>query len=170
MMTLDFETRPILSGSSVPPIPAGLAIKFDDGPSVYYSFGHPKDNSHTKEQMYSIIHAIPNDEPVLFHNSKFDLSVFKHYFNKEFTVIHDTMILYYLNDPREPSLALKELCIKYLSRNPDEQSELRKWLSSHGHKENDIWLAPTTIVSKYACADVDMTYDLYMNIKDILEN
>jgi DNA polymerase I-like protein with 3'-5' exonuclease and polymerase domains len=169
MVTLDFETRPIVKNSPVPPKPAGLAIKTDDGPSQYLSFEHKKDNDYTFEAVRCIVSGI-KDEPVLFHNAKFDLSVFKHYFDIEFTDIHDTMIMYYLNDPREPSLALKDLCVKYLGRDPDEQNVLRTWLSSHGLKDSDIWLAPVDIVAKYACADVDMTYDLYQHMKEILEN
>ena len=42
LLTLDFETHKIVSGSALPPKPVGLAIKENDGPGKYYAWGQKK--------------------------------------------------------------------------------------------------------------------------------
>jgi DNA polymerase I-like protein with 3'-5' exonuclease and polymerase domains len=180
MITIDFETYPIVKGSPAPPTPVGVSIKVDDEPSTYYAWGHIENDKLSKlntcsfeiaaKQLWHV--ALDNNE-LLFHNAKFDLAVLNHYFgiSPESCNINDSMILAYLNDAREPSLALKELIVKHCGVPPDERDELRDWILRNVSKaKSDTWgefiyLAPVPLVAKYACADTDMTYNLFNTLK-----
>lgn len=174
MFTLDFETHRIIKGSDTSPLPVGYSIKHDSSPSYYYAFGHPKNNNCTYTEARNIlVDVYSSGEQILCHNSKFDLRIALEHFDlplPDWSLIVDTMIMAYLIDPREVSLALKDLAEKYCDIPPDDQIELHNWIRVNvapRHPEAGtepgafIARAPGDIVGRYAESDTDMTYALY---------
>lgn len=178
MYTIDFETEAIDFGSGKSPTPVGVAVKHLDRPSQYHAWGHPTENNSTFEKGRKILTDIWNsDEPLLFHNAKFDVSVAMDHFSLPYPVgrVHDTMFLAYLNNARERTLALKPLSEKYLGIPPDEQDEVKDWILAHVPKATKktygafICEAPGELVGRYAVGDVDRTYALYCYFMGIIE-
>lgn len=176
--TIDFETAAIVNGSPIPPKPVGIALKYGDGRSKYWSWGHPAINnckrSEAKKQLIEYMNA---SDAIVFHNAKFDLSVMSHWLNVDVPPaceIFDTMIMAFLCNPHEKSLGLKQLADKLLDMPPLEQDELRDWVIKHVPKANDkswgahIAQAPGSLVGMYATGDVDRTYLLFKQYHDIL--
>jgi DNA polymerase I-like protein with 3'-5' exonuclease and polymerase domains len=164
--TIDFETLPIVSGSSSTPEPIGVSIKFNSNPSCYYDF----DDENTLEYLISIVDK--PDNMLVYHNAAFDVRV--QFQNMGIRIpyhrIYDTMIAAFIIDPREDSLGLKELAQKYCGIPNTEQDELQQWLKDNHHKHYDIYLAPFDLVKKYAEKDTDMTYALYLYQQQWLSN
>jgi hypothetical protein len=116
-VVLDFETEGIEARPKYPPVPVGLAI-FDplsEFPDGYHAFGHITGNNTTKEKVHDILTKIyASGRPILFHNAMFDLDVIETHFGlpiPDHHLIHDTLILAFLNDPHVDSLSLKELVV-----------------------------------------------------------
>ena len=170
MYTIDFETHKIIKGSYRMPIPVGVSIKENNSPSKYYAFGHLTNNNSTyKETKLALQCAINGLDKILCHNAKFDLRICLEHFDiplPHWSLINDTMIMAYLIDPREDSLSLKNLALKYCGMPPDDQRELHEWLIIHypeAKSEPGAYIshAPGDLVGKYAESDTDMTYALY---------
>jgi len=171
IITLDYETEAIVNGSNTPPKPVGYALKLDNLPSEYVSWGHPSGNSHLWEEAHDYLNvAIHHEaaESVIFHNSKFDLSVMKAWFGfLPQCPVHDTMFLAFLLHPHDRSLALKTLAEKYLNMPPEEQEDLRDWIVANVKKATKakwgahISKAPAALVGKYAIGDTDRTKGLF---------
>lgn len=178
MFTLDFETEKIVEGTS--PLPVGVAIKENDSPGKYLSWGHPIENNCTVEEAKKIISSVFENEhnEVVMHNAKFDIRVAMERLGVEIKAkIHDTMILSFLAYPYEAKLSLKHLASKYLGIPPQAQDDLREWLIENVREANEknfgeyISLAPGSVVGRYAVMDVDMTYSLYSSlIKEVLKD
>lgn len=175
MITLDFETEAIVSGSDRSPTPVGLAIRFEDGGCTYLSWRHPTENNSTLFEVKEVVRKIiDSDEFLLFHNAKFDVRILMEHFDVPYPAkrVHDSMFLAFLYDPRESSLGLKYLADKYLNMPPDEQEELRDWLVANvkGVTEKNfgahISKAPGDLVGRYAIGDVERTYQLYCYYMD----
>ena len=173
MYTIDFETEKIIDGSPKTPKPVGLSVKYGKSASKYYAFGHKIGNNCTKDDVFKILFDIlrHSTQPIICHNAKFDLRVCLEHFDLPIPIhperINDTMIMAYLVDPREASLALKPLAEKYCGLEPEERDELKAWiLISVPDAKPSNWgefisYAPGSLVGKYAEADTDMTYALY---------
>jgi DNA polymerase-1 len=173
MYTIDFETQPIIAGSSISPEPVGVSIKHNDEPSVYRAWGHPTNNNTNKATVSTVLGTVwASDEQILCHNAKFDLRVALEHFGlavPEPSRIVDSMIMAYLVDAREASLGLKQLAEKYCDMPPTDQRELNSWLIQRGLKPGqDIAKAPGDLVGKYAESDTDMTYALYQYFKPLV--
>jgi DNA polymerase-1 len=117
---------------------------------------------------------------MLFHNAKFDLAVAMHWFNlpmpSDPLKVHDTLFLAYLNDPRAPSLELKDLASDHLGIAPDEQEELRDWLFANvpgARQAKKSWgkyisRGPGKLVGRYAIGDVDRTLALFDHFMPVI--
>lgn len=171
MYTIDFETKKIIDGSDISPEPVGVSIKHDNEPSKYYAWGHPTNNNCSyKDAKNELTKIIRDGGSVLCHNAKFDLRICLEYFGikvPEPELIHDTLIMAYLLDAREPSLGLKDLAYKYCGMPPDDQKALKDWIIANVHDANEsnfgeyISEAPGDLVGRYAESDTDMTYALF---------
>lgn len=170
MYTIDFETKKAVNGSNMSPEPVGVSIKDGNLPSKYYAWGHPTNNNATYEQVLSLLKTIwQSNSPCLCHNTKFDLRICLEWFGlavPEPERIHDTMIMAYLIDAREPSLGLKDLAYKYCGMPPSAQTDLKNWLvantcANESNFGEHISEAPGDLVGKYAESDTDMTYALF---------
>jgi len=168
MYTFDFETHPAINEQPLAPLPVGVAIKHNNEPSHYYSWGHPTNNNCTLLEGMNALKAVyASEEPLLCHNSKFDLRVALDYFGLEIpdsSRIHDTMIMAYLINAREVSLGLKDLAVKYCGMDPDARDRLYEWITANVSKTNQgahIYKAPGDLAGEYAESDTDMTYALF---------
>jgi len=175
IFTIDFETEAIVKGSDSTPTPVGVSIKHGDAPSEYLCWRHPTNNNSTFEKASKILHDI-NRCPLLFHNAKFDVRIMMEHFNiRDIPVIHDTMLMAYIIDPRESSLCLKQLADKYLDMPPDEQTELKEWIVANVRKATEktwgeyISHSPGDLAGKYAEGDTDRTYLLCQKFLPIIK-
>ena len=178
---IDFETEEIEKRPKYPPVPVGVAIIEPNKSPYYMAWGHPVENNCTKTEVKRKLKELYSKYRIGCHNGRFDLEVGEKFFNLSLEPRHgweDSMLLAFLNDPREKNLKLKSLADKYLSMPPDEQTKLRDWIFKHveGAKRAKtkwgkyIYLAPAKLVGRYAKGDVIRTKELinkfYKVIKD----
>lgn len=170
--TIDFETYSIEKRPDYPPKPVGVAIN-EPGKSDYYmSWGHPTENNCTMADAKRRVKALYKESPILCHNGKFDLEVAEVHFGLPLVPPkgwHDSMLLAFLHNPREPNLKLKALADKWLDMPPEEQERLKDWLCEHVPEAKRaktqwgkyIYLAPGKLVGRYAKGDTNRTKKLY---------
>jgi|TARA_R110000824_G_scaffold386054_1_gene580523 DNA polymerase I-like protein with 3'-5' exonuclease and polymerase domains len=177
LLTLDFETHKIVSGSALPPKPVGLAIKENDGPGKYYAWGHLDNNNCSSEEAKEIVNKFnTKDTHWIFHNAKFDLSVMQSHWNvSPVAIVEDTMVMAFLANPHAKSVALKTLAYKELEWPSIEQDDLTKWIVENVKKSTEknagayISQAPGDLVGTYAIGDVDRTFALYNYYKGLID-
>lgn len=179
MITLDFETKAIVPGTPCLPEPVGVAVRFPDGSSCYYAWGHPTGNNCTYADMYDLMREWWS-QPWLTHNGcTFDVPIAQHWFKlppRDPLLTHDTLFMLFLHDPHAPSLALKDAAVRLLGMQPDAQTALHEWIIGAGlcrtAKQAGAFIseAPGDLVGEYACADVDMTYALYEYLRGKVEH
>lgn len=172
MFTIDFETKGIKPYPDYPPKPVGVAIKYNDLPAAYLSWGHPSGNNCTRDQADALLASIwDSGEQILCHNARFDIEVSAAEFDlvwPDWRRVDDTMYLIFLDSPLARTVSLKPSAERLLGLPPDEQSAVRDWLVQHGVvRENDkhwgahISDAPAEVVAPYAAGDVDRTYAIF---------
>lgn len=175
MITIDFETEAINGNPGwKPPKPVGVAIKRGSEESKYFAWGHPTGNNCTWEQAKAELAKVW-DQPLLFHNSKFDISVAEKYMGlpiPEALNIHDTMFMLFLTDPYSDTLSLKPSAERYLQIPPEERDALAEWIlhnvpECRTLKQAGAFIsrAPAELVDPYACGDVDRTHDLFFHLE-----
>jgi len=168
LVTIDFETEAI--DGSLPPKPVGVAIKMPGKPSYYLAWGHPSGNNCSHTRAMETLTDLFKNHPILCHNAAFDVSVAKYHFDINYPKkLHDTLILLFLANPHALTLSLKPSAEKILGRPALEQTELYDWIKVHilEAKSNygaHISKVPGDIVAPYACADTDMTHELFCKI------
>jgi DNA polymerase I len=172
-ITLDFETDAIQPWPNFPPKPVGLAVRWPDGRQEYLAWRHPKGNNASREQAEALLRSVW-DQPMLFHNSSFDIEVAMKEFNLPYPrFVHDTLFLLFLYDPHASSLSLKPSSERILSIAPDEQNTLEKYVRSHIRNVKEwgayIGQAPGDIVAPYALGDVHRTYQLFEFLYPVIE-
>lgn len=195
MVTLDFETHAIDRRPNYPPSPVGLAVKFEGEPGRYIALGSPQAGAATPpdhdawgraQELLNRVWA--SNEPLLFHNAKFDLEVAERWFGLPvpgWRRVHDTAFLAYLDDPHAPSLGLKELSARLLDWPPDERDAVGDWVMENPgrlkliapgngpatrHKAGAwIWAAPAAVVAPYAIGDVERTEALFKMLKPLID-
>jgi DNA polymerase I-like protein with 3'-5' exonuclease and polymerase domains len=163
MITVDFETESIVGNPLVnPPVPVGVALYVEGSPPEYLPI-----DANSKEKLRQIWGG---NEPLLFHNAPFDLSVAERHLGlphpRDWRRVHDTVFQVFLRDPYAESLSLKPSAAKYLGMLPEEQDELRDWILANTQALKTNWggyisKAPFELVSKYAVGDVLRTHGLY---------
>jgi len=175
-ITIDFETFGIEGRPKYPPIPVGVAIKKPGRKSKYYAFGHPTENNCSwDDAVKAVAGAYECKDGVLFQNGKFDVDVAEHWFGLKppsWDLIHDTMLLLFLEDPHQRELGLKEASERLLDWPPEEQDAVCDYLltnqpipkvkiskskSSEHYFGRYLCYAPGKLVGRYACGDVDRT-------------
>jgi len=188
MMTFDYETEGIVGNPIVnPPRPVGVSIKFDDGPSRYYAWGHPTENNCSFEEgSAALITALACDKTWLAHNAPFELAVTNKWIVPlQFDPVnfHDTQYLLFLINPYASTFSLKPSAERILGIPPTEQDELQEWILAHvpGATKKTwgayISCAPGNLVGKYAGdsqrtgvpGDTDRTYLLYQKLRPQIE-
>jgi len=186
---VDFETHPIDDDIAwKPPVPVGVVLKMLGGKSRYLRWGHPSGNNTTYDQVKRLLEMLWDDTalPLLFHNSKFDLSVARYHFGLEvphWSRIHDTMFLGYLDNPHNRRMGLKEMCADLWLWEADEKDAVGEWLWDNRHtvyaetgerlQRRDgklssagkyFWLVPGDVLEPYAVGDTDRTEALFNHL------
>lgn len=184
---IDFETKRIINGSGVAPRPVGVSIQRLGEPSRYYGWGHPTNNNCTYEDARrELATAWLSGEQLIFHNSKFDISVAIEHMGLDWPEgrFDDTMYLLYLYNPIAVTLSLKPNAEALLGLPPTEQDAVRDWLIrnqksewlSEGDKSVNktnsgayISFAPGDLVGRYAEGDTERTGLMYEFLKPKIE-
>jgi DNA polymerase I-like protein with 3'-5' exonuclease and polymerase domains len=170
--TVDFETEAIGPYPDYPPKPVGVSIwRSDKAEPEYLAWGHPSENNCTFVQARQALASVW-DQPVLFHNGRFDIAVAEKWmalpWPKEHLEVHDTLFLLFLANPHAPSLSLKPSAKRLLGIEPEEQDALRLHLAGMGIRGKDwaahISKAPGELVGKYANGDVFRTRRLFEHL------
>lgn len=193
-VTLDFETCAILPRPNYPPRPVGLAIRYPDGESQYYAWGHPTGNTCSQDYITEWLRGLwrEEDTPILFFNAKFDLAVCYEILGLPelpWWRVHDAMFLAFLADPHAQSLGLKQQAEDLLDWPPEEQDAIAEYVWTHrkglvakyGGKINKrsgkqeasnagAWISkcPADLVRPYAMGDVDRTYGLFEHLYPLI--
>lgn len=175
LWVFDFETKAIKG--HIPPEPVGLAVRYPNGASQYFSWGHPdsprptRDLEEAKDLMYRVL--ADNSNHILCHNSKFDMGVSQYHWQlgpRNWTLVHDTVFLLFFNNPYSKNLSLKPSSEELLNWPPEEQDTLTDWIMANtsctSRKESGAYIseAPHDIVSPYAIGDVQRTLALFTHL------
>lgn len=122
----------------------------------------------------------PN-RPIVFHNLKFDMHMYKYHFALNFERpyregrLHDTMLQHYVLDERRGTHGLKQLAMKYTDMG-DYDFELdqfkENYCKAHGIKKEDFTydLIPFDIMWPYAAKDTDATLRLHNKFIKLINN
>lgn len=107
-----------------------------------------------------------NAKRVVFHNSKFDVSMLEYHFNFKFPRFEDTMLQHYTLDETQGTHGLKSLALKY-TKYGDYEKELYEWTDQyrkeHGILKDDFkweWI-PFDVMKNYAAMDACVTFILH---------
>lgn len=181
MIVLDTETEAIVGNPvAFPPAAHGMAYIVPGHPPGYLHWRTEKANTKWSVVGDFIDNVLNSNEPILFHNAAFDISVLKAAFPiapwDRLTPerVHDTMFQLFLADPYAPSLSLKPSAERYLGVAPDEQDKLTDWIVSNVPEATrktagaHIVKAPVELISPYAIGDVQRTLGLYQHFKDLV--
>jgi DNA polymerase I-like protein with 3'-5' exonuclease and polymerase domains len=177
VLTLDFETLPITPDQRWP-APVGFAYKIDGGRSRYVGWGHPTENNSTEAEARTLLRGlVKNNRIVSMFNAPFDVGVSRWTGTKvPWEKVRDVQIEAFLSDPYAQPRDLKSFANVHLGLPPEEQNELHDWIRQHvkvvkdgksrsiGKSRKNLgefyYLAPGSLVGRYACGDVDRTYGL----------
>lgn len=111
-----------------------------------------------------------NKKTVVFHNAKFDLSMFAYHFGWVFPNYEDTMLLHYLLDENPGNHGLKQLALKH-TKYGDYEAPLYEFIEEyrkkHGVLKDDFsWeVIPFEVMYPYAAIDSVVTFLLYCKFK-----
>lgn len=113
------------------------------------------------------------DKPVVYHNAKFDLKMFKAE-GIDFPLnVHDTILMahFILQDNFRSNLGLKKLCSTVLGEEPEDQTMLLKHLKQFVTDDNKSPMGHMAegnplIVGQYAQSDTRFTRSLYFALRD----
>ncbi len=163
---VDFETKPIVTGSPLPPHPVGLAFLEPGGKPEYWAWGHPSGNNSTEDKGRRKYKELCEKYEIRYHNAPFDYNVGDvHLKARPIRGFHDSQVAAFLQNPHEPTLELKKICeTRYGMRNT-EQEELFELIREHvpgiskQRKELGEYISdlPGNLVVKYAKGDVVRT-------------
>jgi DNA polymerase I-like protein with 3'-5' exonuclease and polymerase domains len=134
----------------------------------------------SKERYETLLNILKNKKLVM-HNASFDIRVTMNYFKVNFlNNLHaDTQLMEHTLNEEGP-FGLKEICTKkQIELGLDsqdfanqEQLDLEKSVIANGGKwvgkQKDIYTGDISIISKYACADVDLTLRLFNENEKLL--
>jgi len=107
---------------------------------------------------------------VIFHNAKFDLSMFAYHFGWVFPRYEDTMLLHYLLDENPGNHGLKQLALKHTMYGDYEgplYEFIEEYRKKHGVLKDDFsWeVIPFDVMYPYAALDSVVTFLIYCKFK-----
>ena len=147
----------------------GISLCYKDGYSIYVD----TDCFNTRTEV--LLQLLFNQTTVVFHNAKFDLSMFEYHFNFEFPQFEDTMLLHYLVNENPGTHGLKQLALKH-TKYGDYEKPMYEWIDGYrkqnGILKNDFtWDSiPFDIMKTYAALDAVVTLDIFNQLKVVKEN
>ncbi len=98
-------------------------------------------------------------------NCKFDIQVLKNYQIEVKGPLFDTMIAHYLIDP-DSRHNMDDMSVRYLNYKPVSIEEL---IGAKGSKQNNMRFVPVNVIAEYAGEDADITWQLGLIFKKMLE-
>lgn len=127
------------------------------------------------ERHTELLQEIANTSTVVFHNMKFDRKMIEYHIGIIFrhAYVEDTMCMHYILDENELH-GLKALAQKHTDYG-DYDKELddfkKTYCHTHGIKEDQFTydLIPYEIISKYACIDTAVTWEIFWKFLEALE-
>lgn len=182
LVAYDMETMPIEELPEYPPRPIGLSIYVEGQEPRYICWGHMSDNNGTEDEAKQLLSLYWNNTQIelIAHNDPFDSLVAHVHWGfslTERTIAHDTMVMAFLCDPHALNYQLKPLAKKLLGMEPEEKDEVADWLKAQGYMKAAakeigalIWMAPGTLVGKYANGDTVRTMELFKYFKNKVED
>jgi len=182
LVAYDMETMPIEELPEYPPKPIGLSIYVEGQEPRYICWGHMSDNNGTEDEAKQLLSLYWNNTQIelIAHNDPFDSLVAHVHWGfslTERTIAHDTMVMAFLCDPHALNYQLKPLAKKLLGMEPEEKDEVADWLKAQGYMKAAakeigalIWMAPGTLVGKYANGDTVRTMELFKYFKNKVED
>lgn len=133
----------------------GISFAFDDT-TAYYMTDLAANNLRLRKLLEN--EAIEK----IFHNAVFDVSMLQAAGYQVRGRIHDTMILMHLHDPDRVSLKLKPIAEEFLGVEAIAASkQLDLWLAQNSLTKAQLYLAPSEILTAYACEDAVNTFALF---------
>jgi DNA polymerase-1 len=178
MITVDIESTKIVPGAPLAPRPTGIAIRYPDGETHYWAWGHPSGNNCTESEALDIIMSIWRKEWLTHNGLGFDVPVLERHFKlppRDPLLTHDTLFLAYLHNPHARSLSLKDLGNDWLSIPATEQRDLQDWILANVPECKTrsqcgayISEAPADIVAPYAMQDTELTYQLFKFLQPLV--
>lgn len=124
--------------------------------------------------MMNKLYALLRTKELVMHNGVYDIAVMWHRYQFDLTphLLCDTILLKHTVDEERP-FGLKEIAMMY-SRDigfsegemaNQEQSDLKEAVIARGgkwtKKNKQMFMGPTDLLSKYCCADVDLTLKIF---------
>lgn len=165
IVSVDFETKAIVPGGPLLPMPVGCSIEYLDEskPPRYWAWGHPTENNCTREEFAAELESIWGYYWITQNGAGFDVEVARHHFGlpkRDPLLTYDTLFESYLHDPHARSLKLKDLASEWLGMPPDEQQDLFDWIMENvpeckSRKNCGAYIseAPGSLVGRYAIGD-----------------
>jgi len=181
LVAYDMETMPIEPLPEYPPKPIGLSIYVEGQEPRYLCWGHMEDNNSTEDEAKALLALYWNNPQFehIAHNDPFDSLVASVHWGfdlEQRCVANDTMVMAFLCDPHALNYQLKPLAKKHLGMEPEEKDEVADWLKAKGYMKKAakeigglIYLAPGTLVGKYANGDTIRTMELFKFYKGKIE-
>lgn len=127
------------------------------------------------EVCIQLLQKIANEFHPVFHNMKFDFKMIKYHLGIDFPrdKVHDTMVMHYVLDEND-SHGLKPLALKYTDYGDYDAplEEFKKaYCTAHGLLQEEFTydLIPYDIISKYACIDTAVTFELFHKFWPIVQ-
>lgn len=170
MITLDIESEPFVDGAPALPVPVGCSIRWENGKSHYFSWGHPTNNNCTREEFTDVLRNIWHETLVTHNGCIFDVLDLGHHFDmpeRDPLATEDTLLLAYLHNPHARSLKLKDLAADWLGMPPEEQQAMYDWIMANtdcrSRKDAGAWISkvPGDMAGTYAVGDTDRTFELF---------
>jgi DNA polymerase-1 len=142
-----------------------VGIAFSFNPTEGYYVPLPQDQNQTQDLLKNLI-PVFQDRKILKvgQNIKYDLQVLNNYNIIPGGKIFDTMVAHYLMQP-ELRHNLNYLSESYLGYKPVAIEEL---IGKKGSEQGNMRDVPLGIISEYACEDADLTWQLYLILRDRL--
>lgn len=138
----------------------GISISYEKDSGAYIS------TDCVDEDVEALFQRLFDKKRVVFHNSKFDVSMLEYHFNFQFPRFEDTMLQHYTLDETQGTHGLKSLALKY-TKYGDYEKELTDWMDQyrkeHGILKDDFkWeYIPFDIMKNYAAIDACVTFILH---------
>jgi len=185
---IDFESDGVEPRPRYPPKPVGVSVKYPGKPARYYGFGHvdcvhcgqkAANDCTEAEAKAALKKAYAHPDGILCQNGKFDVDVAEVHWGlpaPDWTDVHDTMFLIFLDDPNQTTFSLKPAAERILKMKPEEKDAVGEWLVKHQPVKGVkislaqrsptyfmkyLRFAPAPLVGRYANGDVVRTERIF---------
>ncbi len=142
----------------------GLAISFKSSEGYYISFPANRETAKEKLNYFKDIFA-DSAKIAVGQNLKYDIQILSQYGIAVENKLFDTMIAHYLMYP-EAKHNMDYLSEVYLGYTPVSIESL---IGKKGNFQGNMRNVPLEKIKEYACEDADITWQLYLKLKDELE-